>query len=188
VLTVLAITVLGVLATMSVYIYVVPLLAATAGLTGSTISVLLLAYGVGAILGNAWGGRAADRVGTLRTLFGVLAGFVVLIATLPLTTSTLVGAALALFAWSAFTWSFNPPVQSLLLELAPAAGLVLSLNASAIYLGVALAGVLGGVVIDTAGVLALPLFGAGLAVVVIGLLATLRGRTTRAEPVAVAAD
>jgi MFS transporter, DHA1 family, purine base/nucleoside efflux pump len=186
--TVLVITVLGVLGTMSVYIYVVPLLAATAGLTGSTISVLLLAYGVGAILGNVWGGRAADRFGPLRTLFAVLAGFVVLIATLPLTATTLVGAALALFVWSAFTWSFNPPVQSLLLELAPAGGLVLSLNASAIYFGVALAGVLGGVVINTVGVLALPLFGAGLAVVVIGLLTTLRRRTAQVEPVAVAAD
>jgi predicted MFS family arabinose efflux permease len=186
VLTVLAVTVLGVLATMSVYIYVVPLLGATAGLTGSAISALLLAYGVGAILGNVWGGRAADRFGPLRTLFGVLAGFVVLIATLPLTASTLVGAALALFGWSAFTWSFNPPVQSLLLDLAPAGGLVLPLNASAIYLGVALAGVLGGVVISTVGVLALPLFGAGLAGLVIALLATLRRRPAAAEAVAVA--
>jgi MFS transporter, DHA1 family, purine base/nucleoside efflux pump len=182
VLTVLAVTVLGVLATMSVYIYVVPLLGAAGGLTGSTVGLLLLAYGIGAVLGNVWGGRAADRFGPLRTLFAVLAGFVVLIATLPVTATTAVGAALALFGWSAFTWSFNPPVQSLLLELAPAGGLVLSLNASAIYAGVALAGVLGGVVISTVGVLALPLFGAGLAVVVIGLLVTLR----RPEPVAVA--
>lgn len=186
VLTVLPVTVLGVLATMSVYIYVVPLLAATGGLTGTTVSLLLLTYGVGAILGNVWGGRLADRFGSLRTLFGVLAGFVVLIATLPLTATTVPGAALALFAWSAFTWSFNPPVQSLLLGLAPAGGLVLSLNASAIYFGVALAGVLGGVVIATVGVLALPLFGAALAAVVMGLLLTLRGRATAPEPVAVA--
>lgn len=185
VLTVLAVTVLGVLATMSVYIYVVPLLAATGGLTGTTVSLLLLTYGVGAIVGNVWGGRLADRFGSLRTLFGVLTGFVVLIATLPLTATTVAGAALALFVWSAFTWSFNPPVQSLLLELAPSGGLVLSLNASAIYFGVALAGVLGGVVIATVGVLALPLFGAALAAVVIGLLLTLRGRTAAPEPVAV---
>src|SRR5690606_36898389 len=60
VLVVLAMTVFGVVATMSVYIFVVPLLTATTGLAGSTIGGLLLAYGVGAIVGNAWGGRATD--------------------------------------------------------------------------------------------------------------------------------
>jgi predicted MFS family arabinose efflux permease len=83
--------------------------------------------------------------------------------------------------WSVFTWSFNPPVQSLLLELAPTGGLVLSLNASAIYFGMGLAGVLGGIVIDTAGVLALPEVGAGLALVVLLLLLTLRGTVRRPE-------
>jgi predicted MFS family arabinose efflux permease len=173
VVTLLAVTVLGVLATMAVYIYIVPLLAATAGLDGPTAGALLVAYGVGAVVGNALGGRAADRFGTLPTLFAVLAGFVVMIATLPLTATTALGAALALFVWSAFTWSFNPPVQSMLLGLAPG-GLVLSLNASAIYLGVALAGVLGGVVVSTAGVLALPVLSSVLAVVVLALLLTLR--------------
>ncbi len=180
VLTVLAITVFGVVATMSVYIYVVPLLTATTGLAGSTIGGLLLAYGLGAIVGNAWGGRATDRFGSMPTLVATLAGFIVMIATLPLTATTAVGAGIALFVWSVFTWSFNPPVQNLLLELAPTGGLVLSLNASALYLGMGLAGVLGGTVIDTAGVLALPVFGALLGLVVVGLVLVLRAGVRRA--------
>ncbi|WP_308257838.1 MFS transporter [Pseudonocardia lacus] len=189
VLTMIAVTVLGVLATMSVYIYIVPLLAATAGLSGAVVGALLLVYGVGAIVGNAVGGRAADRFGPLPALFGVLAGFVVMIATLPLTATTVAGAAVALFIWSAFTWSFNPPVQSMLLDLAPS-GLVLALNASAIYFGMALAGVLGGVVVDTVGVLALPVFGSALAVAVVGLLLTVRTRPAApvAQPVGATAD
>jgi predicted MFS family arabinose efflux permease len=179
VLTVLAITVLGVVATMAVYIYVVPLLTVTTGLAGSTIGGLLLAYGLGAIVGNAWGGRATDRFGSLPTILATMAGFIVMIATLPLTATTAIGAALALFVWSMFTWSFNPPVQSLLLELAPSGGLVLSLNASAIYLGMGLAGVLGGVVIDTAGALALPVVGAALGLVCVVLVLALRARTRR---------
>jgi predicted MFS family arabinose efflux permease len=59
---------------------------------------------------------------------------------------------------------------------------VLSLNASAIYLGTALAGVVGGVVIDMGGLLVLPLVGGGLVLVVIALLLTLQvGRTRVAE-------
>ncbi|GAA5124773.1 MFS transporter [Pseudonocardia adelaidensis] len=186
VLTVLAITVFGVVATMSVYIYVVPLLTVTTGLAGSTIGGLLLAYGLGAIVGNAWGGRATDRFGSVPTLLATLAGFIIMIATLPLTATTTVGAAVALFVWSVFTWSFNPPVQSLLLELAPSGGLVLSLNASAIYFGMGLAGVLGGAVIGTAGVLALPEVGALLGLVAVGLVLSLRA-AARSAP-AFAAD
>lgn len=179
VLTMLAITVLGVVATMSVYIYVVPLLTVTTGLTGSAIGPLLLAYGVGAIVGNTWGGRSTDRFGSIPTLLATNVGFVIMIATLPLTATTVPGAAVALFVWSVFTWSFNPPVQNLLLELAPSGGLVLSLNASAIYFGMGLAGVLGGVVIGSVGVLVLPAVGAVLGLVVIGLIVTLRAGVRR---------
>ncbi len=185
VLIVLAITVFGVVATMCVYIYVVPLLTVTTGLAGSTIGALLLAYGLGAIVGNALGGRATDRFGSIPTIFATMAGFIVMIATLPVTATTAVGAAVALFVWSVFTWSFNPPVQSLLLELSPS-GLVLSLNASAIYLGMGLAGVLGGVVIDIAGALALPVVGAVLGLGSAVLLLALRASTRRAAVLAAA--
>jgi MFS transporter, DHA1 family, purine base/nucleoside efflux pump len=185
VLLVLAITVFGVVATMCVYIYVVPLLTVTTGLAGSTIGGLLLAYGLGAIVGNALGGRATDRFGSIPTIFATMAGFIVMIATLPVTATTAVGAAVALFVWSVFTWSFNPPVQSLLLELSPS-GLVLSLNASAIYLGMGLAGVLGGVVIDIAGALALPVVGAVLGLASVVLLLALRASTRRAAVLAAA--
>jgi MFS transporter, DHA1 family, purine base/nucleoside efflux pump len=179
VLTMLAITVSGVVATMCVYIYIVPLLTVTTGLPASTIGALLLAYGLGAIVGNAWGGRATDRFGAMRTLFATLAGFMVMIATLPVTATTAVGAGLALFLWSVFTWSFNPPVQAMLLELATSGGLVLSLNASAIYLGMGLAGVLGGVVLGAVGALALPVVGTVLGLVCVVLLLALRSRIRR---------
>ncbi|WP_433292528.1 MFS transporter [Pseudonocardia sp. CA-142604] len=174
VLTVLAMTVIGVLSAMVVFIYVTPLLNATAGIHGATIALLLLVYGVGAMVGNTWGGRAADRFGTVPTLFTVLAGIGVTVTVLSLTASTVVGAAVVLALWGVFCWAFNPPVQSLLLELAPTGGLVLSLNASAIYLGTALAGVVGGTVIGMGGMLLLPLVAAALVLVVIVLLLTLQ--------------
>jgi DHA1 family purine base/nucleoside efflux pump-like MFS transporter len=171
---VLAMTVLAVLATMSVYIYVVPLLAETAHLSGGVVGVLLLVYGLGGVLGNVLGGRATDRFGSLRTLAVGLVGFTLVIATLPLTATSAAGAGIALFVWSLFTWAFNPPIQNLLLELGSGGGLLLALNASAIYLGAGLSAVLGGLVIKLVGVQLLPPIAAVLGVVVLGLLVTLR--------------
>jgi predicted MFS family arabinose efflux permease len=165
---ILAVTILGVLGAMIVYIYIVPLLKSTAGLSGSAAGVLLLFYGLGAILGNFAGGRATDRFGSLRTLVTLLIGIIAVVSTLDLTASTEVGAAVALFALGLVTWAFNPPIQNLLLELG--GGLLISLNASAIYLGAGLSGIVGGLVIQAVGVTYLPLLAAALTVVVLGLV------------------
>jgi predicted MFS family arabinose efflux permease len=165
---VLAMTVLAVLGAFSVYIYIVPLLKHTAGLSGNAAGLLLLLYGVGAVLGNLVGGRATDRFGSLRTLLVLLIGITAVVSTLDITASTEVGAGAALFVWGMFTWAFNPPIQNLLLELG--GGLLISLNASAIYLGAGLSAVVGGLVIQTIGVGYLPLLAAVLSLAVLGLL------------------
>ncbi len=172
--TVLVMTVLGVLGTMSVYIYVVPLLDKTAHLHGGVVGVLLLVYGLGAVLGNWLGGRATDRFGSLRTLTVTMIGFVVVIGSLSLTAVNVGGAAVALFVWSVFTWAFNPPIQNLLLEMASGGGLLLALNASAIYLGAGLSAIIGGVVINLVGVEFLPPIAAVLGLIVLGLVLQLR--------------
>jgi predicted MFS family arabinose efflux permease len=153
---VLGMTVLGCLAAFSVFTYISPLLSATAGVHGTTISLLLLAYGVGGAIGNSLGGRATDRFGSRTPLLIVFTVFVLVLATLPLTATTAVSAAFVLFVWGMFTWSVNPPIQNWLIELSPVnSGLLLSLNASAIYLGVGLSGVFGGLVVSQVGLLAL---------------------------------
>jgi predicted MFS family arabinose efflux permease len=168
---ILAMTVLAVLAAFSVYIYIVPLLKHTAGLTGSVTGILLLFYGVGAVVGNFVGGRVTDRFGSLRTLVVLFIGITALVGTLDLTLTTEVGAAAALFVWGMFTWAFNPPIQNLLLELG--GGLLISLNASAIYLGAGLSAVVGGLVIQGIGVGYLPLLAAVLSLLVLGLVGAL---------------
>jgi predicted MFS family arabinose efflux permease len=170
-LTVLAVSVLALLAVMTVYTYIAPLLAASAQVSGVLLGVLLLGYGLGCVLGNALGGRLTDRFGSRRPLLVILPLFVLLLATLPLTASTPVGAAAALFAMGAVGWTGNAPIQSWLIELAPqGSGLVLSLNASAIYLGAGLSGVVGGLVIGWLGVLALPLVAAAIGLGSLGML------------------
>ena len=94
-----------------------------------------------------------------------------LLATLPLIMVNVPAAAVTMFVWGMFTWAFNPPMQNLLIGLSPAnSGLVLSLNASAIYLGVGLSGLSGGAVISMVGITSLPPVAAVAAVVATVLL------------------
>ncbi|OLF17506.1 MFS transporter [Actinophytocola xanthii] len=167
----LGVTVLGVLSAMAPFTYIAPFLSTTAGAHGVAVSLLLLGYGVGATVGNSLGGRATDRFGSTRPLMASLATSVVLLATLPLLAVSVPAAAVVMFVWGMVTWAFNPPMQNLLIGLDPASsGLVLSLNASAIYLGVGLSSLAGGAVVSVAGVGALPPVASVAAVLAIGLL------------------
>jgi predicted MFS family arabinose efflux permease len=178
VLAVLGISVLSLIAVLTIYTYVAPLLAASAGVTGPLLSLLLVGYGVGAVVGNDLGGRLTDRFGSIRPLTVALPVFAIVIATLPLTATTAVGAGIALFVLGC-GWTINAPIQSRLIELTPDnSALALSLNASAIYLGAGLSGIVGGLVIDAYGVLALPPIAVLFEVAAIGLLLVVR----RQEP------
>lgn len=176
VLVMLGILVLGLLSVLSVYTYIAPLLAASAGISGPLLSLVLVAYGVGALIGNDAGGRLSDRFGSRRPLVVALPIFTVVLATLPLTLTTPLGAGIALFVLGA-GFVVNSPIQSRLIELAPASSaLVLSLNASAIYLGAGLSGVLGGLVVDRFGLFALSPVAALLSAGSLVLLAVSRRR------------
>ncbi|MEV6235379.1 MFS transporter [Lentzea sp. NPDC051838] len=172
VLLVLGMTVLACLAAFSVFTYIAPILTSLADVHGWTISVLLLVYGVGGAIGNSVGGRVTDRFGSRVPLLVIFSVFIVTVATLPLTATTAPTAGIVLFVWGLFTWSVNPPIQNWLIELAPreSSGILLSINASAIYFGVGLSGVFGGVIINNVGLLALPPIAALVALGALGLL------------------
>ncbi|MGD9531047.1 MFS transporter [Pseudonocardia sp.] len=171
VLAVLTITVLALTAMMSVYSYAAPLFEASAGVRREALGLLLLAYGVGALAGNALGGRLADRYGSKRPMVASMASFTVLLGLLPFAISTAIGAAVALFLLGAAGWTTNAPVQSRLIALAPdGASLLLALNASAVYLGVGLAGLIGGAVVATLGVAPLAPVAAGIALLALLLV------------------
>lgn len=176
---ILLVTLVGALSAFGVFTYIAPLLKETGGFTVNTVGVLLLFYGLGSAVGTVLGGSLSDRYGPRMPLVVLFAVYTVVLATLSLTTVNVVTAAAALFVWGTVTWAVNPPTQSWLLELAPspAAGpLLLSANTSALYLGIGLSGVFGGVVSATAGITALPPISA--VVGAIGLLLLLfAGRT-----------
>lgn len=170
VLTILGITVFGLMAVLTVYAYIAPLLAEAAGVTGPVLGALLVVYGVGALIGNDVGGRLTDRFGSRRPLLMTLPVITLALVALPFAVTSVLGAGIVMFVLGA-GFVVNAPVQSRLIELAPGgSALVLSLNASAIYLGIGLAGLVGGAVVATSGVLALPWVGAVFSLLSLGLL------------------
>ncbi len=152
----LVVTLLISIAGLSVYTYLTSVLAEITGVHGAAVSLMLFAYGLGGVLGNWLGGRVTDRLGTRAPLICALALCAVSLAVLPWAASVVVGAVVILVVWGMANWSINPPMQSRLVDLAPSsAGLTLAMNAAAIYLGIGLSGVTGGLVLEFSGTLAL---------------------------------
>lgn len=138
----------------TVIIYLAVVTTQSMGLDSALVPVVLLAFGVGAAVGNAAGGQLADRLGARRTvvaavaLNGAMLIAISLVAHLP---AGFAGPAFfaLIFAWGATGWAFPPAQSSYLLGLAPnSAPLVLSLNASALYLGIASGSLLAGLVLQ----------------------------------------
>lgn len=149
----------------TVYNFIAPLFIERLGIDASAVTWLLLAFGVGGAFGNLLGGQLADRLGADRTVavgLVLATGGLVLVAVLG---GTWLGATLAIVLWGAGGWMQVPAQQHRLVSVAgSAAPIAISLNASSMYLGIGLAGVIGGVVIDVGGVGGLAPFGAVLGV------------------------
>ncbi|MGW4378796.1 MFS transporter [Kitasatospora sp. NPDC004531] len=154
VLAVLPLTVLGMAACYVPYSYSVPVLAAV-GVSGRVaVPVALVLYGAGAVAGNLAAGRWTDRVGAVRVLtvgYAVMAVSFAALAALAATRShSLLAVAALAFLWGASSWCQTPAQQHRLLAAAPEqAPLVVSLNSSAIYLGIGAGTVLGGVALPS---------------------------------------
>lgn len=175
VLTALGLTVLWISGAFTVLTYMSPVLEALGGIHGGMLSIWLMIFGIAAVAGNALGGRAADRYPTTRLMVISTAGLTVALASFGALGSLGVHgslgaglAAVALVIWGIFGWSFAPLQQHRLVELAPESpGVVLSLNASAIYVGISLGGFLGSLALDRSGAFAVGWTAAGLEILAV---------------------
>ena len=114
------------------------------------VSGLLVAYGLGVVSGSWLGGALADRFGPDRPLIIFLSTLVVVEAALFFTTTTIVGSLLMLFLWGITGALLFIPQQHRLLGLAPEhTNVILALNNSTLYLGIASGAALGGLALRT---------------------------------------
>lgn len=147
------------------YSYLAPVLARVHGGTGPLPLVLLLVGVVGvpsAFLGGWWADRYGGRTARLLVTGGhavalaILAGLVAVRAPLPLF-------AVGIGVWALFAWALNPPLQASTIEASPESPMgAVALNISGLYLGTAVAGALGGFLVDGPGVAWVPVVGAVL--------------------------
>lgn len=171
----------------AVVAYLGPLMIDGVGMAPELLPFVLLLYGVGAIAGNFVSGRITDRVGPRKVVIAAFVAGIVI--------SLVMAAALGLpddiagpvvmgllFVWGVLGWIFPPAQSSRLVSRAPdIAHLTLSLNVSAVYLGVAFGTFVGGRILEFGSVTGLLLAGGFFCLIA---LATLLTERAQAGPVA----
>jgi predicted MFS family arabinose efflux permease len=111
----------------------------------SDVSVLLAFFGLGIVLANWMGGLLADRFGPHRLVVVFLVTLIVIQLVLPLVTTTIISGAIMLLLWGMSFALLFIPQQQRLLNMAPEhANVILALNNSALYLGIAGGAAVGG--------------------------------------------
>lgn len=161
----LAVTVTGMTAGLMIFTYIGPLYAQAPAVGAGAVGALIMAHGLGALLG-LWGGSVlVDRHGSRPVLLGALTIFTANLAWQPVAARTMAATVAFVVIWGVVGWAFLPAQQHSMIadaepELAP---MLLSLNGSAMYLGAALGSALGAAVIAVLGASRLWLFATGFA-------------------------
>ncbi|NUT49832.1 MAG: MFS transporter [Saccharothrix sp.] len=127
--------------------FIQPFLADTTGISGSTIAVFLLVYGIANAVGTFAGGAAADKNASATIVIGGVI-LVIAIAGLVFLGSNPVVAAIALFVWGIVGFGIVPSIQYRVVSLAgPGRDLAATLPASAVTLGIAIGSFIGGLAV-----------------------------------------
>lgn len=148
VLLAMAMTVLGFGGVFAAITYIAPMMTGAAGYGSSSVTWLLVLFGLGMVAGNLVGGRLADRA-LMPLLLTALSALAVVLALFVFTAHDKVAAAVTLPLVGAFGFATVPPLQKRVLDqTADAPTLASAVNIGAFNLGNALAAWLGGLVLD----------------------------------------
>ena len=149
-LTCVAATMVGACAGLMTYTYIAPITQAITGTGGRYLAVFIATVGIAGAAGTFLGGRLTDRWGADRTMLATFATVVMTTLVLSAVGRVMHSApvwlvAVLLAVWGLAAWGNNPPMNARMLALAGDAGTeAIALNTSGLYLGVALAGAIGG--------------------------------------------
>jgi MFS transporter, DHA1 family, inner membrane transport protein len=120
-------------------------------LPATAIPLLLLLFGVGAVVGNFVGGALSDRYGTRWPTIICLVMLICALATIEPASSSIIGAGVTVIWWAICMAALFTLQQQRAIAAHPKySNLALALNNSALYLGASLGAAAGGVVISKA--------------------------------------
>jgi predicted MFS family arabinose efflux permease len=173
-------------ATMIAALYMVftffgPLIEASVGPDPEIRTGFLMLNGVGAVIGNLVGGFLADRIGSWRTLILICIAQIVIMPLFSIVPLSFLELAIVIATWSAFSFAFIAPQQARVAQFAPeAVGIVLSINAAMIYIGITVGSAVGSRILGWYGLEALGIAGGLVAVLALAhLVASGRPRPAR---------
>ncbi|MCY7688109.1 MFS transporter [Bacillus altitudinis] len=156
----------------TLFTYLTPFLQASANLSITEISGILLLAGICSFLGSSLGGMAADKKGPIFTIFSGITLQIMMLMLLAFVTGNLVVMVAVIMIWMIATWSTSPAQQLYLVTLVPKSpDIALSVNTSFIQFGFALGSGLGGIVLSRTSILHLSWISAGT--VLLALLMTI---------------
>lgn len=147
VLLAMAMTVLGFGGVFAAITYITPMMTEIAGYSASSVTWLLVLFGLGMVGGNLLGGKFADRR-LMPLLFVSLGSLAVVLSLFTLTAHNKIAAAVTIFLIGGLGFATVPPLQKRVLDQAAGAPTLASaVNIGAFNLGNALSAWLGGMVI-----------------------------------------
>ncbi|UMM07566.1 MFS transporter [Gluconobacter frateurii] len=164
-------TAIGAGAMFVLYTYIAPILQHITHASPLVITIALMLTGVGFSIGNAIGGRSADRSldGSLLMFFPILGAIMLLF---PWAAQTVPGALIATLVWGAATFALMPALQMRVMQAAhDAPALASSVNIGAFNLGNAIGAAFGGIALSMGlGYAGVSVIGTALALVGVGLV------------------
>ncbi|KFC74649.1 MFS transporter [Massilia sp. LC238] len=176
-LLVYAMTTLGYGGSFIAFTYLAPILQEVSGFAASSVSLVMLVYGVSVAAGNIWGGKLADRKGPLPALQIVFALLALVLLVLSFTAPNKWLVLGTVLAWGAVAFGNVPGLQVYVVQRAErdaphAVDVASGLNIAAFNVGIAFGAWGGGLIVAKFGLMATPPIGA-LIVVGAFLLTTL---------------
>jgi DHA1 family inner membrane transport protein len=144
---ILVVTMMALAGTYLLYTYIGSALQEVTSGSETTLTSILLAWGTGTLTGNILAGRLTDRYPAERILLGTLVVSTLMLAISPLAVVNLASTIVWAATWGICVGLFVVPQQHRLVAHAPTATpILLGLNSSMIYTGIALGGAIGGLV------------------------------------------
>ncbi|MBU8878576.1 MFS transporter [Bacillus sp. FJAT-29790] len=158
-----AITALGYGGTFVAFTYLAPILEDITSFAPGTVGIILLVYGVAVAIGNTIGGKAANK-NPLKALFWMFILQAVILVIFTFTAPFKVTAVVTLFFLGLFAFMNVPGLQIYVVQLAEryvpsAVNVASALNIAAFNVGIAIGAFVGGLIVDSFGLIHTPWIG-----------------------------